>query len=92
MLISVLLDINMPVMDGYQAATEMRAIEKARAAANKSGKPQRASIIIAVTALASEDEKRRGLVECGIDEWISKPFSKAMITKRVDEARKELEG
>jgi CheY-like chemotaxis protein len=74
----------MPKMDGYQAATEMRAIEKAN---SRDGRP---SVIIAVTALASEDEKRKGLVECGIDEWICKPFSKATITQRVDKARKEL--
>jgi CheY-like chemotaxis protein len=52
----VLLDINMPKMDGYQACIEMRAIEKAQ-----DGKG--ASQIIAVTALGGEAEKRRGLVE-----------------------------
>jgi CheY-like chemotaxis protein len=53
---AVLLDINMPRMDGYQACTEMRAIEKEMQSRGKSQ-------IIAVTALASEAEKRRGLVE-----------------------------
>lgn len=52
----VLLDINMPKMDGYQACTEMRAIEKA------AGK-KHSSQIIAVTALGGEEERRRGLVE-----------------------------
>jgi len=52
----VLLDINMPKMDGYQACLEMRAIEKAMAR-------QGSSQIIAVTALGGEAEKHRGIVE-----------------------------
>ena len=53
---TVLLDINMPKMDGYQAATEMRAMEKKTADRGK-------ATIIAVTALASEAERRRGMIE-----------------------------
>jgi len=52
----VLLDINMPKMDGYQACTEMRAIEKALGR-------DRPSQIIAVTALGGEADRHRGLVE-----------------------------
>ena len=52
----VLLDINMPKMDGYQACVEMRAIEK-------KSRRRGSSQIIAVTALGGEDEKRKGLVE-----------------------------
>lgn len=63
----------------------MRAIEKRH---NRS----KASVIIAVTALASEDQKRKGLVECGIDEWVTKPFSKATIIQKVEKARRELAG
>lgn len=80
----VLLDINMPKMDGYQAATEMRAIEK------QAGRTR--SHIIAVTALASDDEKQRGLVECGMDKWLTKPCDKPTITKVVEQARKALLG
>jgi CheY-like chemotaxis protein len=54
---SVLLDINMPRMDGYQACAEMRSIER-----HDPSRPR--SQIIAVTALSSEEEKRHGLVEC----------------------------
>ncbi|WWD18560.1 hypothetical protein CI109_103013 [Kwoniella shandongensis] len=79
----VLLDINMPRKDGYQSAIEMRAIEKADSTR------QRAKII-AVTALASDAEKRKGLVECSMDDWLTKPCGKAMITKVVEEARAEL--
>lgn len=74
----------MPKMDGYQASTEMRNIEKQE---NRSR-----SNIIAVTALASEDEKHKGLVECGMDKWLTKPCDKPTITKYVEQARKELLG
>lgn len=49
----VLLDINMPRKDGFQACQEMRDIEKA-----SSDRPK--AEIIAVTALSAEEEKRRG--------------------------------
>ncbi|KAL1408538.1 hypothetical protein Q8F55_005350 [Vanrija albida] len=102
----VLLDINMPRMDGYAAATEMRLIEKRRAAVassklsalgisddnNDSGAatPAVRSTIIAVTALASDDERRRGLVECQMDQWLTKPCPKATLQGVVMDARKEL--
>jgi CheY-like chemotaxis protein len=53
---AVLLDLNMPKMDGYQACIELRSIER-----HEPDRPR--SKIIAVTALSSEEEKRRGLVE-----------------------------
>lgn len=94
----VLLDINMPRMDGYAAAQEMRLIEKRRAAA-LSGSPDDGTVspmarskIIAVTALAGEDERRRGLVECGFDTWLTKPCPKMTLQRVVDEALKELDG
>jgi CheY-like chemotaxis protein len=54
----VLLDINMPVKEGFQAATEMRTIESKR-------KGTKRAKIIAVTALSQEQSKRRGMLECG---------------------------
>ncbi|ORY25636.1 hypothetical protein BCR39DRAFT_600069 [Naematelia encephala] len=76
----VLLDINMPRMDGYQACAEMRAIEKEL---ESKGKSQ----IIAVTALSSEAARRRGLVESGFDQWHTKPCGRAAIQKMVTDAR-----
>jgi DNA-binding response OmpR family regulator len=61
----VLLDINMPRKDGFAAAAEMRDIE---------AKHRRSrATIIAVTAMSGEAQKRRGLLECGVDEWRTKP-------------------
>jgi len=90
----VLLDINMPRMDGYAAALEMRMIERQRAAQanpnNNCATPTWRSKIIAVTALSGEDERHRGLVECGMDQWLTKPCPKSTLQKVVDEARHEL--
>ncbi|KAK4686457.1 hypothetical protein P7C73_g3663, partial [Tremellales sp. Uapishka_1] len=63
----VLLDINMPRKDGFEAAAEMREIERIH-------KRSRAKII-AVTALSGEGQKRKGMLECGIDEWRTKPVA-----------------
>ncbi|WVR06437.1 hypothetical protein IAU60_003468 [Kwoniella sp. DSM 27419] len=79
----VLLDINMPRKDGYQACVEMRGIEKELA-----HRPR--AEIIAVTALASDEQRQHGLVECSFDEWHTKPCGKAQITKIVEQAIERL--
>ncbi|OCF54830.1 hypothetical protein L486_07485 [Kwoniella mangroviensis CBS 10435] len=79
----VLLDINMPKKDGYQTCTEMRLIE-----ADDSHRKR--SQIVAVTALASVDEKKRGLVECDMDDWYSKPCGKSVIARIINEAYQRL--
>ncbi|WWD04951.1 hypothetical protein V865_003022 [Kwoniella europaea PYCC6329] len=79
----VLLDINMPKKDGYQTCIEMRSIEKDNPHRKKSQ-------IVAVTALASADEKKKGLVECNMDEWYSKPCGKSVISRIIDKAYQRL--
>ncbi|KAG9602791.1 putative histidine kinase-like protein M3YPp, partial [Aureobasidium melanogenum] len=63
----VLMDLEMPVMDGYSASREIRSLEK-------SGKLTRHVEIIAITA-----NVRKGQVDCaldaGIDAIMAKPFS-----------------
>jgi signal transduction histidine kinase/CheY-like chemotaxis protein/HPt (histidine-containing phosphotransfer) domain-containing protein len=61
----VLMDCHMPVLDGYQATTAIRALERERGA--------RHVPIIAVTAtvLARERERCR---EVGMDDFLPKPF------------------
>ncbi|EIW67759.1 hypothetical protein TREMEDRAFT_33498, partial [Tremella mesenterica DSM 1558] len=53
----VLMDINMPRKDGFQAASEMRGIER-----NNGWKRCK---IVAVTAMTSEGHRRKGILECG---------------------------
>lgn len=64
----VLLDINMPIMGGYDAALAMRAIE----AEDKTVGIR--SLIIAVTALSDDYSRRKGLEECDMDQWLTKPI------------------
>lgn len=62
----ILMDCLMPEMDGYQAATQIRAWEK------KNKKPKIS--IIAFTANASQEEKDKCL-KAGMDDFITKPIT-----------------
>jgi len=62
----VLMDCLMPVLDGYEAARMIRAIE--------AGSGRKAAAIVAVTANATEDDRRECLA-AGMDDFIAKPVS-----------------
>lgn len=66
---AVLIDIEMPKMDGYTLASEIRKISKFR------NLP-----LIAVTSMNSKNDRIRG-VEAGMTEYISKPYSKEYLIK-----------
>ena len=60
----VLMDIQMPVMNGYEAAKQIRALDD----------PALAGItILAMTANAFEEDRKKAL-ECGMDGFLSKPI------------------
>ena len=60
----ILMDIQMPIMDGYQATRRIRQMET----------PGLSSIpIIAMTANAF-DEDRKAAMDCGMNDFISKPL------------------
>ncbi|MDP6503703.1 MAG: PAS domain S-box protein, partial [Planctomycetota bacterium] len=61
----VLMDMAMPVMDGYEATRRIKAMDRG------SETP-----VVAVTASAL-DEARREVAEAGADDFISKPFREA---------------
>lgn len=65
----IILDVMMPVMDGWQACREIRACSKVP--------------IIMLTAKSDERDELQGF-ELGVDEYISKPFSPKILVARVE--------
>jgi hypothetical protein len=70
----ILMDIQMPVMDGYQAIRAIREREKANGL-----KP---IPIIAFTASSFEEDVRRAL-DCGADMHVSKPVRKEALAEAI---------
>lgn len=74
----VIMDLQMPIMDGYEATRQIRAMEE-----------EKASIpIIALTAAAMSGEREK-CMEAGMDEYLTKPVS---YQKLIDTVNSFLEG
>jgi PAS domain S-box-containing protein len=70
----ILMDCQMPVMDGYTATERIRRLEEAR----KGRIP-----IVAVTANAMPEERKR-CFEAGMDEYLSKPVKLEMLRQTLE--------
>jgi CheY-like chemotaxis protein len=82
----VLMDCQMPEVDGFEATARIRALEGNRA--NEAGRGERLPIV-ALTAHAMQGDRERCL-EAGMDDHLTKPFSRdrlaAVITRWVSGA------
>ena len=65
----IILDVMMPVMDGWEVCREIRAYSKVP--------------IVMLTARGSEQDELQGF-DLGVDEYISKPFSPKILVARVE--------
>ena len=73
---AVLMDVQMPVMDGYRATSQIRRREdKLGRRDMMMGRRRRRTPIIAMTANAMQGDKERAL-EAGMDDYVSKPVSR----------------
>ncbi|MCB1171929.1 MAG: response regulator [Leptospiraceae bacterium] len=68
--ICILMDVQMPVMDGYEATREIRRLEQ-----SKAGPPQSPIPIIALSAGVLDDEKR-ACFEAGMNSFVPKPVKR----------------
>jgi PAS domain S-box-containing protein len=74
----VIMDVQMPEMDGLEAARAIRATEAARGDAERGRVP-----IIALTAHAMKTDEARCL-DAGMDAYLSKPVSSAALAEAMD--------
>jgi two-component system, chemotaxis family, sensor kinase Cph1 len=77
----ILMDIQMPVMDGYEATRQIRALE-AESRGGAIGDREQMTSIIALTAYAFEND-RKACLQVGCDDWIAKPFTEATLFDKI---------
>jgi two-component system sensor histidine kinase/response regulator len=68
----ILMDMRMPVMDGYEATRQIRLLEQ----------PSQRTKIIALTASAYE-EQRSTILAAGCDDLVAKPFRESLIFEKL---------
>ncbi|XDG04945.1 hypothetical protein ABKA04_004560 [Annulohypoxylon sp. FPYF3050] len=66
----VLMDLQMPIMDGLEATRQIREFERAKRAA---GKPVASANVIAITGVGNEDMRKEAM-EAGVSQFLTKPI------------------
>ncbi len=82
----IFMDINMPVLDGFAAARQIRHVEQEVAASMSSSHtpPPPPALIVALTGLSGERDQSKAFVN-GIDLFITKPVSFREVGRLLDE-------
>jgi CheY-like chemotaxis protein len=75
----ILMDCQMPVLDGYQATRQIREAEAARRLRSRSGRVP----IVALTANSSKSD-RQTCMEAGFDDYVSKPFDPDELVRSIE--------
>lgn len=79
----VLMDISMPVMDGFESTRQIRKWEQDQRKNNNTGKNAH---IVALTGLASEEDRAEAK-GAGIDDYMTKPARLADIRSMIEQVR-----
>lgn len=74
----ILLDCQMPVMDGYQATEKIRQ--------GAAGEKHKSITIIAMTAMTGDEEQQK-CIETGMDDYLLKPMKSELVEKKINQWR-----
>ncbi|MEE0706145.1 MAG: response regulator, partial [Adlercreutzia sp.] len=77
---AILMDAQMPVMDGYEAAREIRALKRPDAKTVR---------IFACTASTFTEDRNRAL-ESGMDDFLTKPLNVTVMLQKLQAVKEEL--
>jgi PAS domain S-box-containing protein len=72
------MDMRMPIMDGYEATKQIKALQQQRSTTENLPK----TVIIALTASAFEEE-RSYIIAAGCDDFVSKPFAESLLFEKM---------
>ena len=81
----ILMDINMPIMDGFEATRRIRAFEKS------TGATTHRALIIALTGIGSEEARKEAFVS-GIDLFFQKPVKLKELTRVLEQTFQPVNG